>query len=54
MQTRGNVRLVQHAFPCTPCQLEGCERTLKSYSACLDSLTLAQVLAAVEEACGAS
>jgi heptosyltransferase-3 len=48
VQQRGNVFLVQHAFPCTPCQLEGCERRLDSYSACLDALTLAQVLGAVD------
>jgi heptosyltransferase-3 len=53
IQHRGNVRLVQHAFPCTPCQLEGCERKLESYSACLDSLDPRQVLAAVTEALGA-
>ena len=52
-QRRGNVRLVQHAFPCTPCQLEGCERKLESYSACLDSLAPLEVLGAVEEALGA-
>jgi heptosyltransferase-3 len=44
IQQRGNVFLVQHAFPCTPCQLEGCERRLESYSACLDALAPAQVL----------
>jgi len=49
-QRRGNVWLVQHAFPCTPCQLEGCERRLESYSACLDALSLAQVMQAVDEA----
>jgi heptosyltransferase-3 len=52
VQHRGNVRLVQHAFPCTPCQLEGCERKLESYSACLDSLDPAHVLTAVMEALG--
>jgi heptosyltransferase-3 len=50
MQRRGNVFLVQHAFPCTPCQLEGCERRLESYSACLDTLSIGQVLGAVDEA----
>lgn len=48
IQQRGNVWLVQHAFACTPCQLEGCERRLESYSACLDALTVEQVCAAVE------
>lgn len=52
VQQRGNVRLVQHAFPCTPCQLEGCERKLQSYSACLDALTSQQVITAIDEALG--
>ncbi|HET7847899.1 MAG TPA: glycosyltransferase family 9 protein [Pseudolabrys sp.] len=50
IQNRGNVWLVQHAFPCTPCQLEGCERKLESYSACLDELSPAQVIEAVDAA----
>ena len=50
VQRRGNVWLVQNAFPCTPCQLEGCERRLDSYSACLDELPAARVIAAVDEA----
>ncbi len=49
IQRRGNVALVQHAFPCTPCQLEGCERRLESYSACLDELTAGQVIDAVDQ-----
>jgi heptosyltransferase-3 len=50
IQQRGNVFLVQHAFPCTPCQLEGCERRLGSYSACLNELEPEQVIGAVERA----
>jgi heptosyltransferase-3 len=50
VQRRGNVRLVQHVHPCTPCQKEGCERHLDSHSACLDDLTAGQVLAAADEA----
>ncbi len=50
VQQRGNVWLVQNAFPCTPCQLEGCERRLDSYSACLDELTSGQVIEAVDQA----
>jgi heptosyltransferase III len=50
IQRRGNIWLVQHAFPCTPCQLEGCERRLDSYSACLDALSQEQVMQAVDEA----
>jgi len=41
---------VQYAFPCTPCQLEGCERGLMSDSACLPALPSGRVLAAVDEA----
>ncbi|MBS0533686.1 MAG: glycosyltransferase family 9 protein [Proteobacteria bacterium] len=50
VQQRGNVWLVQHAYPCTPCQLEGCERRLGSASACLDALSPRQVMVAVDEA----
>lgn len=50
IQRRGNVWLVQHAFPCTPCQLEGCERRLESESRCLLDLAPEQVVAAVDEA----
>jgi len=52
-QHRGNVWLLQHAFPCTPCQLEGCERRLTSESACLIELAPQAVIAAVEAALGA-
>ncbi len=50
VQRRGNVWLVQNAFPCTPCQLEGCERRLGSHSCCLDELRAEQVIAAVDQA----
>ncbi|MDP1909142.1 MAG: glycosyltransferase family 9 protein [Hyphomicrobium sp.] len=49
IQRRGNVALVQNAFPCTPCQLEGCERRLESYSACLDELPSSQVIDALDQ-----
>jgi heptosyltransferase-3 len=52
VQQRGNVNLVQHALPCTPCQLEGCERSLASESRCLLDLTPRQVMEAVERALG--
>ena len=52
IQQRGNVWLVQNALPCTPCQLEGCERRLGSYSACLDELSAVQVIEAVGQALG--
>ena len=50
VQNHGNVWIVQHAFPCTPCQLEGCERRLTSDSACLKQLAPAQVISAMEQA----
>ncbi|MGB7258130.1 MAG: glycosyltransferase family 9 protein [Pseudolabrys sp.] len=50
VQRVGKVWLVQNALPCLPCQLEGCERRLGSYSACLDELTPRQVIAAAEQA----
>ena len=54
IQRRGNVWLVQNPLPCAPCQLEGCERRLGSYSACLDELPPAQVIAAVDQALAAA
>jgi heptosyltransferase III len=50
IQRRGNVWLVQNPLPCLPCQNEGCERHIQSFSRCLDELTPAQVLLAVNEA----
>jgi heptosyltransferase-3 len=50
IQRRGNVWLVQNPLPCLPCQLEGCERRLDSYSQCLDELTAAQVTTAIDQA----
>jgi heptosyltransferase-3 len=50
VQRRGNVWLMQNPLPCMPCQLEGCERRLDSYSACLDELLPRRVIAVVEEA----
>jgi heptosyltransferase-3 len=50
LQRHGNVFLVQHAFPCTPCQLEGCERRLDSDSQCLVALSPRQVIDAVDQA----
>jgi heptosyltransferase-3 len=52
IQRRGNVWLVQNPLPCTPCQLEGCERRLDSFSACLDELPPRQVVEAAERALG--
>ena len=50
IQRRGNVWLVQNPLPCLPCQLEGCERRLDSYSRCLDELSVVQVMSAVDQA----
>jgi heptosyltransferase-3 len=50
IQRRGNVWLVQNPLPCLPCQQEGCERHLESFSRCLDELTPAQVMMAAEQA----
>jgi hypothetical protein len=41
---------VQNPLPCLPCQNEGCERRLTSFSRCLDELAPAQVLLAVDQA----
>ena len=50
IQHRGNIWLVQNPLPCLPCQNEGCDRHLMSRSQCLDELSAAQVLAAVDQA----
>lgn len=50
IQRRGNVWLVQNPLHCLPCQLEGCDRHLRSHSQCLDELSVAQVLAAADQA----
>jgi len=53
IQRRGNVWLVQHPLPCLPCQQEGCERHIESFSECLDQLSPRRVLQAVEQALAA-
>jgi heptosyltransferase-3 len=50
IQQRGNVWLVQNPQPCLPCERLGCEGRLDSFSQCLDELSSAQVLAAVDDA----
>ncbi len=52
VQRRRNVWLVQNPLPCMPCQLEGCERRLESYSTCLDELPPDRVISVIEEALG--
>jgi heptosyltransferase-3 len=54
IQRRNNVWIVQNPLPCLPCQLEGCERRLDSFSTCLDELPAQQVLVAVGQALSAS
>jgi len=53
LQRRGNVWLVRHPLPCQPCQEEGCNRHIASFSHCLDLLTPERVLAAVDQALAA-
>jgi heptosyltransferase III len=50
IQRRGNVWLVQHPLPCLPCQKEGCDRHIGSFSKCLDDLPPERVMEAVEAA----
>jgi heptosyltransferase-3 len=50
IQNRGNVWIVQNPLPCMPCTFEGCERHVRSRSACLDELKPAQVLTAIGQA----
>lgn len=50
IQRRKNVWLVQNPLPCLPCQDEGCEKRILSFSRCLDELAPAQVLQAVDAA----
>jgi heptosyltransferase III len=50
IQNRGNVWIVQNPLPCMPCTFEGCERHIRSRSACLDELMPAQVMAAADQA----
>jgi heptosyltransferase-3 len=54
IQRRGNVWLVQNPLPCLPCQNEGCECHIASFSRCLDELTPAQVLQTVDMALDAA
>jgi heptosyltransferase-3 len=48
-QRSGNVVLVQGTGACVPCHLEGCDRHAESYSDCLQQLSAARVIAAIEE-----
>ncbi len=48
-QKSGNVTLLQGTGACVPCRLEGCERNLSSFSDCLQQLSSARVIAAIEQ-----
>jgi heptosyltransferase-3 len=50
IQRRGNVWVVQNPLPCLPCEKLGCEGHYESPSRCLNELTVAQVLEAVDHA----
>jgi heptosyltransferase-3 len=47
-QRSGNVFLLQGAGACVPCHLEGCDRHVASFSDCLQGLSAAKVIAAIE------
>jgi heptosyltransferase-3 len=47
-QQRKNVVLLQGPGGCVPCHLEGCDRRIDSYSDCLQQLSAARVIAAME------
>jgi heptosyltransferase-3 len=51
-QTRGNVRLLQGDAPCAPCNREGCDRRVESYSDCLLALPASRVTAAIRDMAG--
>lgn len=47
-QRQGSVTLLQGAGSCVPCLLEGCDRTVESFSDCLQQLPAGRVIAAIE------
>ena len=47
-QRVGNVFLLQGEGDCVPCMEEGCDRHVASYSRCLQNMSAARVIAAVE------
>ncbi len=51
-QTVGRVRLIQGNAPCAPCNKEGCQRHVESFSDCLQQLPAAKVIAAIEAVIG--
>jgi heptosyltransferase-3 len=51
-QATGRVRLIQGNAPCAPCNKEGCDRHVESYSDCLQEIPAAKVIAAIESVMG--
>jgi heptosyltransferase-3 len=49
---RSNVYLLQGEGACVPCKLEGCERNVNSYSACLTEMDAGRVIAAAAQLLG--
>lgn len=47
-QSVGRVRLIQGAAACAPCGHEGCGRHIASFSDCLQQMSAAKVIAAIE------
>jgi heptosyltransferase-3 len=50
IQHRGNVWVVQNPLPCLPCERLGCAGHYQSHAQCLDELSVAQVMRAVDAA----
>jgi heptosyltransferase III len=48
-QASGNVRIVQGNAPCAPCNKEGCDRHVASFSDCLLALPAARIIAALRD-----
>lgn len=48
-QANGRVRVLQGTAPCVPCNKEGCDRNVASFSDCLQTLSPDRVIAAVRE-----
>jgi len=51
-QAAGRVRLIQGTAACAPCNKEGCDRNVASFSDCLLALPAARVIAAIRELTG--
>lgn len=49
-QQAGNVTLLQGTHPCVPCRVEGCKRNIASFSDCLQQLSAARVIEAINNA----